>query len=138
MNQPVSTGKKIDWKWVGVGYCFFVVFHLLPTYLLLEFSFVGKVGDILRSLWLLVGLLVIGVYIGFRSRGYTVIEPAISAVLYVATIFFKADDFMGRGWSSRSYAGLLVASLIAFALAMIGASLGEMLQATKERKPPQQ
>jgi hypothetical protein len=134
----MGSGMKVDWKWVGVGYCLFVVFHLLPTYLLLEFSFVGRIGDALRTLWLIVGLLVIGVYIGYRSRGFTILEPAISAVLYVITIFFKADEFVGRRLSVRTLGALMVAAGIAFFLAMLGAWIGELLQASGQRKAAQQ
>ena len=133
MEQESATKLSIDWKWVGLGYCFFVVFHLLPAYTLLQFSFLGKVSNALRTLWLLVGLLVIGVYIGYRSRGFTVVEPAISAVLYVATLFFKAEDFVGMRVSSRSFALMLIAGGVAFLLALIGAWIGEMLQASEKR-----
>ena len=134
MDQPIGTGMKIDWKWIGLGYCIFVVFHLLPTYLLIQFSFIGRTGDAVRTLWLIAGMLVIGVYIGYRSRGFTVLEPAISAVLYVITIFFKADEFMGRGCSIRTTGALMIAAGIAFFLTMLGAWFGEMLQASEEQK----
>ncbi len=138
MDSTKTTNMRIDWKWVGLGYCIFVVFHLLPAYLLIQFSYVGRIGDTLRTLWLIAGMLVIGVYIGYRSRGFTILEPAISAVLYIFTIFFKADEFMGRRLDIRSLGALLVAAGVAFLLAMLGAWIGEMLQASGERKVSRQ
>ncbi len=138
MDSTKTTNMRIDWKWVGLGYCIFVVFHLLPAYLLIQFSYVGRIGDTLRTLWLIAGMLVIGVYIGYRSRGFTILEPAISAVLYIFTIFFKADEFMGRRLDIRSLGALLVAAGVAFLFAMLGAWIGEMLQASGERKVSRQ
>ena len=138
MDSTQAAKINIDWKWIGLGYCIFVVFHLLPAYLLIQFSFVGRIGDTLRTLWLIAGMLVIGVYIGYRSRGFTILEPAISAVLYIFTIFFKADEFMGRRLEIRSIGALMVAAGVAFLLAMLGAWIGEMLQTSGERKASRQ
>lgn len=137
METAQSKRLNIDWKWVGVGYCFFVVFHLLPTHLLLEFSREGIHSDLVRSLWVLIGLFVIGVYIGFRSRGVTLIEPALAVVLYIFTLFLKGGDFIGKPARGRYMAALLITSGIAFFIAMLGAWIGEMLQASKEKKAEQ-
>lgn len=133
MENRKSASMRIDWKWVGVGYCIFVVFHLLPSLFLLEFVRQGLGGNLLRSLWGLMGLVVVGLYIGYRSRGYTILEPAIAALLYAVTIFLKSGELIGGKWTSQSAGMLLVMSVGAFLLAMFGAWIGEMLQTRKEQ-----
>lgn len=133
--QPSAESSKIriDWRWVGLGYCFFVVFHLLPSYLFNILSIVQE-GSLVLSFWLLAGLVLIGVYIGYRSTGYTILEPAIAALLYTITIFLRAGDFWGETWNSQSAGMLFVGMVAAFLLAMLGAWIGEKLQVSKEQR----
>jgi hypothetical protein len=133
-EKPRYAGR-INWKWVGVSYCFFVVFHLLPSYLLLEFAREGLGTGLIRSFWILAGLLVIGLYIGHRSRGVTILEPAIAAVLYTLTLFLNAEDTWGKSLTWRSLGILFIFSIIAFLTALCGAWIGELLQARREKAP---
>ncbi|HLF19845.1 MAG TPA: hypothetical protein VI704_03555 [Bacteroidota bacterium] len=125
--------KRIDWKWVGVGYCFFVVYHLLPSYVLLGFSRFGMGGELLKGFWLFVGLGLIAFYIGYRSRGVTILEPAVSAVLYTFTLALLFERFWGRSFSMRSAALIYVWVVGGFIIAFVSAWVGEVWQARKER-----
>ena len=125
--------RKIDWRWVGVGYCFFVVYHLLPSYLLLGLARFGFTDELTKGIWLFVGLAVIGCYIGYRSRAITILEPSISAVLYMFTLTLLFEQFWGRSFSMRS-AGLIYVWIFGgFVIAFVSAWVGELLQARKKR-----
>jgi len=134
MDTTAVSKRRIDWAWVGVGYCFFVVFHLLPSYVLLEFVRQGMGENVVRGMWLIAGLLVVGLYIGYRSRGTTILEPAISAMLYTITLMSKSGEFLGRSIGGRRISMMLVWGGVAFLIAMLGAWIGEMLQAQKEKR----
>ncbi len=122
---------KIDWKWVGVGYCLFVVFHLLPSYLLTGFT-LGQ-DDIGRGIWLFVGLAIIAFYIGYRSRGVTILEPAISAILYDITLLLEFNQFWGRS-VLHSWGTIYLWGILTLTLGICCAWLGEIFQARKQAK----
>ncbi len=121
----------IDWKWVGVGYCFFVVFHLLPTYIANGFAL--QTNELDRGIWLFVGLAIIAFYIGYKSKGITIVEPAISAVLYDLTLLLEFRDFWGRS-ASHAPGTLLLWGMLTLVLAVASAWLGEKYQARKKAR----
>jgi hypothetical protein len=123
--------SKIDWKWVGIGYCFFVVFHLLPSYIINGFDMHMDTAD--RGFWLFVGLAVIAFYIGYKSRGVTILEPAISALLYDMTLLLEFRNLWGR-IVSHSWGIIYVWGILTFVLAICSAWLGELFQARKKAK----
>ena len=136
MSETTSSFKvsSIDWKWVGIGYCFFIVFHLLPTYVLSGFAL--QSDAIAGGIWLFFGLAVIAFYIGYKSRGVTIIEPAISALLYDATLLFEFHSLWGRSPSHSP--GLFIEwALITLVVAVAAAWLGELFQARKNAKTAQ-
>ena len=122
---------KIDWKWVGIGYCFFVVFHLLPTYILNGVSLPMSKMDL--GFWMFVGLAIIAFYIGYRSRGVTILEPAISVVLYDITLLLEFQDLWGRS-AGRSPGTVYLWGILTFVSAIFSAWLGEIFQARKKGK----
>ena len=122
---------KIDWKWVGIGYCLFVVFHLLPTYLISGFTL--DQYNLGRGIWLFLGLAIIAFYIGYRSRGITILEPAISAILYDITLLLEFNDLWGRT-VSHSWGIIYVWGILTLTLTICCAWLGEIFQARKQAR----
>jgi hypothetical protein len=128
----------IDWPWVGVGYCFLVVFHLLPSYLLLGMGTFGEHAELFKGIWLFLGLAIVSFYIGYRSWGVTIIEPAISALLYTITLALLLGNFSGRSFSLRS-AGFLYVWLVAIlVVATLSAWIGERVQSRRGKKSESQ
>gem|GEM_PF-5542303 len=136
MNKPPLTSRKltIDWRWVGVGYCFFVVLHLLPT--VLFNIFLGLKSSALNVMpvlyWLYFGLFYVGFYIGYRSRDFTVIESGLAGTVYGLTLVYVLPNVMLiplRVWEGKV---TLIVSL--FVVATISAWVGEIVQMRRERK----
>ncbi len=73
-------------------------------------------------------------YIGFRSRGFTVLEPGISAVVYIWTVFLMTPMYLPRTPVSRIALMVFSISVITFAVAVVGAFIGEYLQALGMKK----
>ena len=125
--------KKLDWPWIGVGYCFYVVFHLLPSYLLLGLTSFGDIPALVKVVWLFLGLAVIGFSIGYRSRGVTIWVPAIAAVLYDLTLMLEFSDFWGRS-VYNSWGVFFIWIVATLVITVASAWDGEMVQARKESK----
>jgi|SRR5579862_180238 len=103
-NEHHITLKSLNWEWVGVGFCFFVVFHLLPTYILgmmTEHSVVVS-SDERLVIWLFFGLGIISGYIGYKSKQVSFIEPALSAAGYITVLGFVLPRIFSVGWFSKT------------------------------------
>jgi len=128
--------SKPDWKWVGVSYCLFVVYHLLPTIVMIAF-FRGGMGlgwNIGTLIWMFFGLALVGGYVGYKSAGVTIVEPAISSVLYVLTLMVSLRSIWSLPYGFRSLWASSAVILAAIAIVFISAWIGEMLQERKLKR----
>jgi hypothetical protein len=125
--------QRIDWRWVGIAYCFFVVFHLMPLYVLTGISEVD-IGRSMPPMWLFVGLFVISYYVGYRSPGVTIAEPTIASVLYNLTLLMEFGSFRSAIPKVSFLAQAFVWFVFTTAITIVGAWFGEIMQARKARK----
>jgi hypothetical protein len=129
--EPKASSKiaKIDWRWVGLGVCFFIVMHLLPTYLLFQFRIITTAFSTLFSVWVFAGMAFVGFFIGWKSKGVTILEAGIASLLY-AFILLSAIQVKWEG-------PLVISSLFWFGavvvIATVSAWFGELVQSMKER-----
>lgn len=134
-SDMILIGKP-DWKWVGVSYCFFVVYHLLPTIVMIAF-FRGGLGlgwNIGTLVWMFFGLALVGGYVGYESAGVTIVEPAISSVLYILTLMVSLRSVWDLPYGVRSLWASSAAILAAIAIVIVSAWIGEMLQGKKLKR----
>jgi len=129
-QSEIKPFSRLDWKWVGVSYCMFVVFHLLPSIIMIGF-FRGTSApglDIGTVIWMFFGLTFVGAYVGYKSAGVTIFEPAISSILYILTLLLSVQ----RAWdlSIRMYRlpAAFAIVLAAFAIVVASAWVGELIQ----------
>ena len=48
---PYSRIFKIDWRWIGLNFCFFVSFHLLPSHIIYLMRLISpKMGGLYANL----------------------------------------------------------------------------------------
>ncbi len=127
--------RPIDWKWVGMGYCFFVVFHMLPSYFITGVATISwSRMEFLPGLWLFVGLAYVGFLVGYRSHGVTIAEPGISSLLYALTLLFYMGEYTGQDISARTIGFAYVTIVAIFVTAVVSAWLGEKAQERMEQR----
>lgn len=132
-TTPNLFGKP-DPRWIGISYCMFVVYHLLPTLLMISFvrgglGFGWNIGSLL---WMVFGLALVGMYVGYKSSGVTILEPAISSIAYVITLMLATRFAWDLPFSVRSLWTGSAAIMTAIAIVLVSAWIGELLQAKAE------
>ena len=129
--------KSLNWQWLVVTYCFLVLFHLLP-------SFIVSGPELLHVqhlylplyLWTGIGIVVVSAYVGYRSRGFALGEAGIAAMLYAATLY----AILPHDWPPSLYYRVLITFWLAPLLLLIflfgfgGAAFGKWLQLRKQKK----
>jgi hypothetical protein len=124
--------RLIDWRWLLVSYCFLILFHLFPSFLITGWrnTYVGPVGFLS---WLTIGTGIVCAVIGVWSRGITILEPGLASILYTFTLVggLKPQWLFGRDFRSTAWQIVLLLSM--FVVGCLGAALGEWLQMRKEK-----
>ena len=133
--QRVFSIGRIRWSWVGVGFCFYMTFHLFPSTLLGMTSCLTLMWlsgrFILFLLWLYVGIALVAGYIGYRSRGKTFIESGLAAIFY---IFFPCSGVVLDFWDKSSVSQLSILFVTGAASAVLSNFVGRLLQTRRELK----
>jgi hypothetical protein len=133
-QQPLKIFGKIDWRWIGISFCFYVVFHLLPSYVM-AWS-LPLTGQGAEWMWIVFGTFVISIYLAYRSTGVTIVEPTLGALLYIIALALSMPRlFSSQAMSAHRFRGILfwgIAGVLVFTF--FGAWLGEVLQRRKERR----
>jgi hypothetical protein len=128
---------SMDWRWVFVTYCFFVLFVLFPTYLADDlagwFRLHGRGWSLFEQG---VGVAIVSGYVGFRSKRITIFEPGIASVLCLLTCLAPTTsswDLVRSEVRITLLFYLLLILLLAFLIGVGGAAVGEWLQMRKEK-----
>lgn len=130
-QQPRMT---IDWQWVETGFCLFVVFHLLPIYLVTSSLSSHNLNTFTAALWTFVALAPIGYYIGYRSTGVTILEPGLASLFYTIVLVFGLLKLQSTAFTFAALTNSLLWMLAAFLVAVVSAWIGEKVQARKAGK----
>ena len=134
-SKTLTFSRTIDWQWVRVGFCLYVVFHLLPSYLLAT-SWLAS-NPFSFALWAFVGLAPIGFFIGYRSTGVTILEPGLSAIIYTVVLFLGIlrlqDEALTFGAVAQSLGWMGAAFIVAVGSAWVG-ELNQVRMQNKKRE----
>jgi hypothetical protein len=142
MDEHTKSSFSFDWRWVVAGYCYLVLFHMLPTYLmgssLVLPRFPGEEGAGFRSvdfgtLWLMAGVVVVAFVVGWKSKGQTLLEPMLSGALYALTSSIAFRHMASTRVHGKETLAFVFWLLTAVILSAVGAWLGEALQRRKAR-----
>jgi hypothetical protein len=130
-----SENIYINWTWILVGFCFYIVFHLFPTYTILSFPTI-KPNGILTILF--IGVSAIGVISGYLSEKKIYIESGIAALLYTLLIVILLNTLFNEKSSypnyelfhlvNQSISFYIFIMLGSFALAGIGSWIGDKIK----------
>lgn len=125
--------RSFDWRWLLVTYCFLILFDLFPLSLAL-----GTVIRPLQFWWFTLlavgGMVIISGYVGFRSRGITLFEPAVASALCTLTLLvaIRSPWRIAEGYHLVAFwVALLV---FAFVAGFGGAAVGGWLQLRREKR----
>jgi hypothetical protein len=144
MDGQAKSPLSVDWRWIVAAYCYLVLFHLLPTYLmggLMIFPrFPGGGGGSglkpsdLATIWLLGGIAVVSFIVGWRSKGFTILEPAVAGMLYAITTTLGFHELVTAHVRDRVALAAVFWLLIVMILSVASAWMGEAVQQRKLRK----
>ena len=129
MTELLIPSGKLQWKWVGITFVFYVLFYLLP---LIIFSELLPNLWIIPGIWIFGGIIVVAAVAGYISEGVTIWEPAIAAVglviLLLGYIALFVFQMAFRGAFLRGLIFIAIPAIIVFVLSLTGAWLGERAQ----------
>ncbi len=146
MEEQARVSFSVDWRWIVAGYCYLVLFHLFPTYLLggitmtvgMRFPSFAIGSDLdpsdLVMVWLLAGVAIVAFVVGLRSKGFTILEPAAAAMLYAMTITLAFHRILSARVHGRPVLALLFWWLIVIILSVASAWVGEIVQRSRMAK----
>ena len=137
MSESMFTRLRYapDWRWVLVSYCWLVLFHMFPTFLLGGLRAFRSTGaDPTPLVWFLFGLVLVSMVIGYRSKGFTVLEPAIAGFFYALTVSVGFDRFIGTLVPSDKPLAIAFWALLSFVLCVVGSWIGELIQDWGQRR----
>jgi hypothetical protein len=130
-SKTLTTSRTIDWQWVLAGFCLYVVFHLFPSYLF-AVSWIAS-NPFSLALWAFMGLAPIGFFIGYRSSGVIILEPGLSALIYMVVLFFGIQQLQDEAFTLKAVAQSLGWMGAAYVVAIGSAWVGELLQARNKQ-----
>lgn len=124
-TEATASKGGLEWKWIitgiiaGTALC-------LSLYLMIARTFHVPLIPTFMSL---LGFVVMGIIIGFKSEGYTVKEPAVGG--FVTLLLVGIILAFGFGYSF-STTELIAAAIVGMILGLIGGWVGEQIQITPE------
>lgn len=136
--------RPLDWRWLVLSYCFLILFHLFLSMVVVGGArtsteiFLHSPATVWPMVaWMVIGILAVACYVGFRSQPITILEPGLASVLYLGTLLLTMTNF-GQVDTSRQLIILalwiVLMHLLAFLIGCSGAAFGEWLQLRKDKK----
>jgi hypothetical protein len=124
-SEATASKGGLEWKWIiagtvaGTALC-------LSLYLMIAKTFHIPLIPTYMSL---LGLVVMGIIIGYKSEGYTIKEPAIGGLLTLALTGILLSTSFGFSFTTME---LIAAPVIGLILGLVGGWVGEQIQITPE------
>jgi len=124
-SEATASKGGLEWKWIiagtiaGTALC-------LSLYLMIAKTFHIPLIPTYMSL---LGLVVMGIIIGYKSEGYTLLEPAIGGFLTLIISGLMLSSGFGFSFTTME---LGIAAVMGLILGLIGGWVGEQIQITPE------
>ena len=124
--ENVIDRKKFtfDIRWVGLGFCLFVVMHLLPAYFIYYLRIASSAAVIVYTVWLFAGIAFVAFYIGYKSRGVTIVEAGIAGALYSFVLLAAVHS----SWEAPIEMANALWFYSILVISTLGAYVGELVQ----------
>jgi hypothetical protein len=131
MADESSVTKKFQWKWVLISLCMYIVLYFLVLGIM-PGGFLGT--EVATRIWAVVGVFLIAALAGYLSKGVTVWEIVIAAVVVVALMYIAAELGLNVAVPLGSGGKPVLTLVIIFVFSAVGAWLGERIQKSKGAK----
>ncbi len=124
-TEATASKGGLEWKWIitgivaGTALC-------LSLYLMIAKTFHIPLIPTFMSL---LGFVVMGIIIGFKSEGYTIKEPAIGGFVTLLLVGIVLSVVFGVSFTTTE---LVAAPILGLILGLIGGWVGEQIQITPE------
>ena len=124
--ETVINRKKFtfDIRWVGLGFCLFVVMHLFPAYCIYYLRIVSSAAVLVYAIWLFAGIGFVAFYIGYKSRGVTIVEAGIAGALYSFVLLAAVHS----SWEAPIEMANALWFYSILVISTLGAYVGELVQ----------
>ena len=130
MTETSTPTKKLQWRWVGISMVLYALFYLLPLIIF------AMSAEVLTSVWVFAGVIIISAVAGYLSEGITIVEPAIAGAGLMFLFFIAMIVVMPQHINvSIAAVGMAVVMVGIFLLSLLGAWLGERAQKLWASKP---
>ena len=120
MTTESTKTKGLEWKWIVVG-VIAGTFLTLLLHKVMALTFHTATVPMFMSL---LGFAVMGIIIGFKSQGYTIIEPAVGGILTAVIVGIVLVIYGGVVFSSLE---TYLAPVVGFVFGLLGGWVGEEL-----------
>ena len=136
-NNQLSV--HFSWAWVGISFCFFVTFHLLPTFL---FGIVDLTRENIYyapysegfSFFMMASVLAfISGFLGYKSHGRDVLEPVFAMTMYIIFLGYVLP-LLYPAKSHNDFSSPLIIFLSIFATSAVSTYVGSVIWIRKEHK----
>lgn len=127
MPLSLTSPKKLQWKWVGITLGLYLVFYLLPLFMVGHMP-ASKLAVLFAGAWLFAGIIIIAAVAGYLSKGVTMWEPAIAGAVLYALCFIADATLSTRIALLQDLAPPAVTLALVFLISLYGAWWGENAQ----------
>lgn len=131
MADESSKSKKLQWKWVLISLVMYIV-----LYFLVLATMQGGIlsGDVATRVWAVAGVFLIAGIAGYLSKGVTIWEIVIAAIVVMALVYVAAELGLNVAVPLGTGGKPVLTLFIIFVFSSLGAWLGERIQRSKGPK----
>ena len=134
MDLTKNPLTDLQWKWVWLSLGFYAAFYLLPLTIILGLEAIPlSMTKYVGGAWVFGGIVIVAALAAYVSPGVTIWEPAVASAALALLLFIL------RVFITTERATMLTEAIIpifaVFALALLGAWIGEKAQGGARREP---
>ncbi|MBI3195256.1 MAG: hypothetical protein HYZ34_12450 [Ignavibacteriae bacterium] len=122
---------QFDWRWLGIGFCFLVVFHLLPSFLI---GVLTVRNELMMYLWLFSGFSLVSGYIGYRTQGESLLESAFASTIYLMLLSYALPGIL-KTKGEITVVFVLIGIACVFVISAMSVYVGNVLRRKQQTNP---
>lgn len=125
MTTDTTTSKGLEWKWIIIGVVAGTILCLALHQMIAQTFHIPLIPTFMS----LMGFVVMGIIIGYKSPGFTIKEPALGGAITIMLV----GIILGSGFNVEfTMTEKILAPVVGFILGLVGGWVGEQMQVTPE------